>query len=346
MKTMRYPNGYGSVTKLSGKRRNPWMVRVTVALEDGKQIQKPLGYYKTEREARRALDKYNERGIGMRQYITLSALFEEWRTTKYDKLTKSTKDNYNAAWKHLSTLGDERVTDIKKSQLQTLSDTLAKTLSYSSVHKVKTLASMLWDHAMADDIVDKNYAKLVELQSQDKQTKDILTDFEINKLIKLANDYDEQAMTVVMLVYTGMRIGELLELTRFSVDLKNMTITGGIKTDAGKNRIIPIHPKVFPYFEHWLGKNTDMLITRNGQKMNTKYYRDRWWKDALERAGIDIGDRTPHVTRHTCATLLSRAGVDTLDIQRILGHANYSITADIYTRTDVEKLKKSIGQIV
>jgi integrase len=342
---MRYPNGYGSVTKLPGKRRKPWAVRVTTRLEDGKQIRQYLGSYKTEREARRALDKHNERGIGMRQYITLSQLFEEWKTSKYDKLTKSTKDNYNAAWKHLSALGGEKVADIKKSQLQKLTDLLSNTMSYSSVHKVKTLASMLWDYAMADDIVDKNYAKLVELQSQAKQTKGILTDFEINQLIKLANRHDEQAMTVVMLVYTGMRIGELLELTRFNVDLNEMTVTGGMKTDAGKNRIIPIHPKVLPYFEHWLGKNTDMLITKSGKKMNTKYFRDRWWKDALERAGIDIGDRTPHVTRHTCATLLSRAGVDTLDIQRILGHANYSITADIYTRTDIQKLKESMSQI-
>jgi len=58
---MKNPNGYGSISKLSGKRRKPWMVRVTVGFDEktGKQIQKTVGTFKERKEALECLNLYN-----------------------------------------------------------------------------------------------------------------------------------------------------------------------------------------------------------------------------------------------------------------------------------------------
>lgn len=343
---MRNPNGFGTVYRLKGNRRKPWIARVTTKLEDGKQFWHTVGYYEKRADGITALVNYHGHGIGERRDIKLKDLHEEWKKAKYEKITKSTQESYSAAWLHLSVLGDQKVSDIKKSQLQSLIDNLD--LSYSSRHKVKTLASMLWDHAMADDIVDKNHAKLVELKKEAKTDKLIFNDIEIDKINKLAKDGDEHAMIIMILIYTGMRINELLGITRFNVDLKKDILVGGLKTEAGIGRTIPINSKIKPYVTHWYDKGNDLLITRDGNRLSDRYFRDYWWHQALMKAGISDSKKrniTPHSTRHTCATLLSRAGVDTLSIQRILGHANYSTSADMYTRTDTDKLKEAISMI-
>lgn len=58
---MRLPNGYGSITKLSGNRRNPYIVRITAGYDnEGRQIRKILGYYPNRKRALEALAAYSE----------------------------------------------------------------------------------------------------------------------------------------------------------------------------------------------------------------------------------------------------------------------------------------------
>src|SRR5699024_5985967 len=120
--------------------------------------------------------------------------------------------------------------------------------------------------AMEDDIIDKNYADFVELPQREKKEKEIFTDMERKKLEEMSK-VDKWANTILIMIYTGMRIGELLTLTKFDVDIENMVIMGGIKTDAGKNRIIPVHPKIQKYIKHWYGNSKDILINNEGSKM-------------------------------------------------------------------------------
>ena len=343
---MRRANGSGTVFKMGGNRRKPYVARIMTGSENGKPIYDVIGYFEKGTDATKELNKYVEKGIGARQNFTLEKLYEEWKKDKFPKISKSTQENYSAAYKHLFPLYTLRVADIKKSQMQTLTSGLE--LSYSSVHKVKTLLSMLWDYAMSDDIVDKNYASMIELQKQDKKEKAIFTDIQIKKINELAKKGDEQAMVIMILIYTGLRIGELFEMTRFAVDLKKNTLTGGLKTDAGKNRVVPIALKIRPYIKHWYDKNNDLLISRDGAKITNHYFRDYWFYKTLTLAGIKDAKKkglTPHATRHTCATLLSRAGVDVLSIQRIMGHSTYAITADLYTHTDNKMLADAIAKI-
>ncbi len=136
----------------------------------------------------------------------------------------------------------------------------------------------------------------------------------------------------------------MLNLTRFNVDLQKRIFTGGLKTDAGKDRIIPIHDKVYKYVENWYNKKNDYLIFReDGKNFTADYFRKKIYYPTLKKIGIR--KLTPHSCRHTFASLMARANVDTLMIQRLIGHADYATTANIYTHTDIEQLKNAMNMV-
>ncbi|MBS4537068.1 tyrosine-type recombinase/integrase [Clostridium sp. D2Q-11] len=297
---MRNPSGYGSVYKLSGKRRNPWIVRKTTGWTDeGKQEYYTVGYYLTRAKSLQALADYNKNPIASRGDVTFREIYEEWSTSKYEKISKKTIQSYEVAWNHLSILKDEKIKDIKTSQLQEI---ISRTkLSKSSLSKIRLLAKMLFDYAMQDDIVKKNYAEYVELPSQKKQEKEIFNDVEI-KIIEEKSNSIPWLDTVLILIYTGMRVAELLSITKFNVDIENMIIIGGIKTDAGRDRIIPVHPKIQKIIKKYYNTKGSYLFNKDGEKLRVDYYRKYLYYRALEKA--QIRKLTSHSCRHTFAASL------------------------------------------
>lgn len=341
---MRNPNGYGSIYKLSGNRRRPWIARKTTGWNiDGTQLYYTIGYFESRSKAMAALAEYNKKPTVERSNITLEELYSEWSQSKYEKISFKTVETYKTAWNHLAQLENMRMRDIRKSHMQSVIDGMYKNkLSRSSCQKVKILAGLLYKNAMADDIVDKNYAELIELPSETKEKTQIFSDISIMGIAELAKT-NEWANTIMILIYTGMRIGELLSLTKNNIDMKNMCITSGNKTEAGKNRIIPIHSKIKEFIECWYNKSDLFLINKNKRKISINYYRKYLFYPTLEKA--NVGRLTPHSTRHTFASLMAKANVDTVYIQQIIGHADYSTTANIYTHLDIQELKKAIESI-
>ncbi len=351
-KTLRSPNGYGSVIKLSGRRRKPWAVRMTDYMVDGKQKYKYVGYYETKTEAMQALAQEQICPSVPKSDILFSELYDEWKLTPaFTRISKATQDNYTAAYKHLKPFHNKRFNDIRTSHMQKVIDeavTVAgkrgeeKPLSSSSKTKIKLLLNLLYKYAMQNDICNKNYAEFVKVTRGDKKKKDIFTDLEIKTLEN--NDHIEFVDTILILIYSGMRISEMLDLSKFSINWENDTITGGLKTDAGKDRVIPIHPKIKKYLKHWYDHSDGILFFKNDHEpISADYYRKRIYYPLLER--LNIQRKTPHTTRHTCATLLSMAGADTLAIEQILGHTDYAFTADTYTHVDVSFLRQAMNKI-
>lgn len=342
---MKLPNGFGSVYKLPGNRRKPWVAKKTTGWdENGKQLYYTIGYFETRSKAMTALVEYNKNPIAERRDITLGELYEEWSKDRYPKISPKTVESYKAAWNHLLILKEERFKDIKTSHIQKVINDMAeiKKLSHSSCHKVKVLAGLLYQYALADDIVDKNYAEFVNLPPSDTKEKEIFTDFEIGSIANLAKT-DKWAKAVLILIYTGMRIGELLNHTKFTVDIENMLFLGGNKTEAGKKKIIPVHLKIQECVMYWYAQGGSYFISRNSTKIKVDYFRKYLYYPTLEKAGVR--KLTPHSTRHTFANLMNRAGVDKTYQQKLIGHANYSTTANIYTHPDIEELRKAIGMI-
>ena len=150
---------------------------------------------------------------------------------------------------------------------------------------------------------------------------------------------------ILIMCYTGWRINEFLSLTQFSWDSANHTLTGGEKTEAGKNRVVPVSDKVMPYLQKWLDKNGPTIVCHEhcGKlvPVTARYFRAKWYYPTLE--ALDLPRLTPHATRHTFASMLHRNGADKWDIQRLMGHSSEVVTNKVYTHVDIDQLQKAVN---
>lgn len=344
---MKNPNGYGSITKLKGNRRKPFIARAPTRFDKhGNETRPIIGYFVKREEALRALAEFNK-APATKINITLEQLYLEWKETRdFTQISRDTQNNYTAAWnKRLHVLKSQKVKDIRTGQLQAIIDNAEIAgLSHSSMTKDKALMTLLFNYALENDIVHKNYAKFVTLPAADNtDTRDAYSDIEIATIEKAAKKIPF-ADCILMLCYTGFRIQEFLTLTPFSYDRINKTLTGGMKTPTGKNRTIPIHPKIQKYVDKWISKNGKTLICKDdGSPYKVKYFREECYYSAIEQ--IDgVRRLSPHCCRHTFATMCHRAGVDPIEVRKLMGHKKYSMTAH-YTHTDLERLKNAVNAL-
>ena len=354
---MRRANGAGGVHKLPGNRRKPWQARITIGRdENGKQLYKTIGYFETKARAEQAISLDAVMPVSDKQNFTLSQLWEEWKTTRaYTELSRQTQGSYNAAYKYMSRFYKTKFHDLKLPQFQSMVD-LADAMhrSRSAMSDIKTLSGILSKYAKDQDIIAKTYYDNVRLPKIEKKIIDTFSDVEIKTLFK--NDTVPLVDTILILIYTGMRISELLKLTKFDVDIKNMLITGGVKTDAGKDRIIPIHPKIQPYITARYNSASNYLIEREktigSKKKNTlqtvkarynyEYYCDLYFP-LLE--SLDLRRLTPHKARHTFFTMLSAKCKDRKAMALIGGHSDPSFSEKTYVQPDIERLRKAIDKL-
>lgn len=358
---MKRPNGAGTVKKFSGKRRRPYAAVITTGWDEhtGKRSLKYIGYFQTYEDAELALAMYRSTPI-QKDDLTLEMVYSEWQAIKFRNLSSDTQASYKAAWKYLSPLSNLAIKNIRTGQLQRIIDTATyrpqgkigeklkpeRRCSRSTLEKIKALAVMLWDYAMQNDVVDKNYARFLTLpKSEAKAEKEHFTEIEVGK-IKTAADAKTAAWAdcIYMMIKSGFRISEFLLLDPFSVDVERGTFRSGLKTEAGFDRIVPIHPTCVSFVKRRLAQGGErMVCKKDGAAMTDDYFRKYCYYPTLEQLGIRR--LNPHCTRHTFATELAEAGASTAEIQRLLGHKKYSFTADTYTHIDVQPLRNAIEMI-
>ncbi|MEG1754309.1 MAG: site-specific integrase [Christensenella sp.] len=340
-KPLRRANGQGTVYKLSGRRKRPWAAAVNKTV---------IGYYADKTDAMRALEAAMTNGIPDGYNETVKDIYERWKDVHFRNLTESGKTGYTNSWDKLKPIHDRKMRTIKVADFQDIVDNAfmkskngepPRPLSRSSKEKIKQLCSQLCKQAIKDDILLRNYGEFVTLEHENKKEKEIFTKSEIEELYK---DNSETAKIILTLIYTGFRINELFTIKHADVNIDENYITGGEKTDAGKNRIVPISQKIKPFVLEWYNQNNAYLLTTgSGTIMNVGNFRSRDYYPLLEK--LNIPKKSPHCTRHTFASLMAVAGARPEDLQKIIGHANYSTTAEIYIHADVEQLQKSIDLI-
>ena len=315
---------------------------------------KYLGSYPTYKEAQIALEKYQEDKMTDFYNSTLSEIYDKWSENHFNSLTKSGEQGYKYAYNYLSDLYNQKMRFIKTNDFQKCINKCAEKCSRSQCEKVKQLCSQLCKFAMQNDVIDKNYAAFLTLPKSERKEKEVFTAEELNVLWK--NKKDERVKVILILCYTGLRIGELLSIKKSNVNLEERYIIGGNKTEAGINRFIPISDKIYDFVAELYHKSkTDYLI-----KDNPSNFRKRKFYPVLAELKIiepptknkETGKLefknprlTPHCTRHTFATLCQRAGMPPEALQKIIGHAKYETTADIYIHQNNEELKSAIKMI-
>lgn len=331
---MKAENGYGTIVKLSGNRRKPYAVRVTAGWKDGKQVRKYLGYYKTQKEALIALGDYHKNGVNLDlNNITLNDLYDKWiERIEGKNLTKSVVLTHNMARSRFGALGNKYVKDIKNAQLQDWLDNLD--VKPGSKRRLRSTMSQLFDYAFKNDIIVKNPAQGLEITEKVEATGSIFTDDEIKKLWE---DKDNVlAQQTLILIYTGMRIGELLKVKREDVNFEERYIIGGSKTEAGKDRVIPLHDAIFPFVTELLANKNSLScgVVYNTMRVNLTGY----WESLGMKHKI-------HDTRKTGVSLMHKANIPMETIRIIVGHSGKGITEQVYLFKTPKELVEVINTI-
>ncbi len=350
---MKRANGSGSIVKLSGNRRRPYMVRVSARDEYGHVIQRALSYHEKAADAQAALDEYNRNRLegkaptADRMNATLQQVYDGWSGRAYSKFNDSNIRGHSAAWnKCVNRYADRKIRSITLDDWQQLLDEReAAGYSQSSIKNASALIKKLCSYAMERDILGKDYSQYLDIPSVDpKKPRGALTDIQLKNLEKLAAAGEPWADTALILCYTGFRITEFLTLTRFSYHSEDGGyLQGGLKTEAGRNRIVPIHPKIRPYVDRWLARNGDTIFCDNdGAPLSAVCYRERF---AAVMAKIDASQATPHWCRHTFATLLHAANVDELTIKWLMGHSTRNDITAHYTHETIAVLCAAIRKV-
>lgn len=325
-KALKRPNGTGTVYKLQGRRKRPWVAARNKVV---------IGYYETKTAAFEALNRLTGRTLDERYNMTFAEVFQEWKMEHYKNLTKSGQTQYDISFKVFSALHGKKFRDLRTADFQTaLEPQMNKTRSTVSKHKQLITQMSKW--AIREEIVTTNFATFVRLPENIKKEKEIFSDADIQKL---EEEGSETAKIILMLIYTGMRIGELFSLPL--EDYHETYVIGGEKTEAGRNRIIPIRLEGRDFFSYFAKHASGPLLLSGytGQRISNNFRR-RDYYPLLDRLGI--GQKSPHATRHTYASRARKAGMPPEILQKILGHADYSTTANIYVHTDIDELIKAV----
>ena len=288
---MKNPNGFGSVYKLSDKkRRKPWAVRVTESWDivDGKlkRKYKYIGYYETRKEAMQALSEYNVNPASVTKDILFVDLYKMWSEEKYPNFSKSTSAAYRSAFKTCKPLYGYNFKDLRRPQLQKVIDESGK--AYQSLAHIKSMLSHLYDYAIENDICDKNYAQYIDLTKYSKQDKEdkkeihtIFTESEINKLWENV-ETSPTAQAVLMMIYTGVRISELLNLKKSEIHLSEQWFhVSKSKTNAGV-RDVPIADKILPLFQKQMETDGEYLFSNGKKKYSYQTFKSKFWNNLLD----------------------------------------------------------------
>ena len=333
----RNPNGYGCVTKLSGKRSRPWVIKVTVYDEKGNGHQTVVDYAKTEADANIILAKYNNNPWNVdRNKVTLAELYSRWEEVKLPKLGKSSQVSLRAAYKHCSAYYGVKYRSIRSYHMQDTIDSCNR--GYSTQGAIKNLWGHLDHFAYELDIIDKMYSLLTSSPPIPETTRTPFTAEQINALWALSGD--PWVDTVLAYIYTGFRLTELLWMKTEQVNLKEWYFQGGVKTASGKGRIVPIHDRIKPFVKNWVSQgNTYLIAGSSGNKISTSQYY-KYWSEVMQR--IDA-DKTPHEARHTFETNLDNAKANRKCIDLLMGHKSKDTGNRVYNHKTIEQLRETIN---
>lgn len=374
---MRSPSGYGSIAKMSGKRRNPYRVQITTGWEyimdeDGdpvldkngypkvKRIRKTMGYFPSRQAAMIALAEYNKTPYDIdAATVTWLDAWNKWGPAAIENAGKSLAAQLRISHNRCAPLYDLKMKDVRKAHMQNILDSISH-MGETTQARVKYVMQQNFKWALENDIIAKDYSQFLTISVKKKEealhfpytTEEIRKLWTCkNKLFPFAYGKNVTATTVqaanaiLVLLYTGMRVMELGELRAADVHLDDRYIDlQGTKTQAAK-RIVPIHKDIVPVIEALLADGGEYLVV-NGHGMPITY--DQWKRRILSPVNKIIGaEHTLHDTRHTFISAAERSGLDanSIILKRIVGHSTAANTTALYTHKNIADLVAAIDKV-
>ena len=360
-KKRRRGNGEGTV--FEDKKNKRWIGQyITGINSEGKPIRKSV-YGKTQKEV---LNKLNEIKYEInkdiyveKNGIELVKIMEDIREEKMLSNTISGGQYARLKWTinkiRNSKIGDMKIQDITKDDIQKFLNSI-KNLSDSYIKKIYEQFVQAYRRAEIKKYITYNPMYEVLKPKSNKQTK-VVDALEIN-VQKLFMQYlnkvsiENQPYKNIFLIqlYMGLRIGEVLSLSKENIDLKNKvvyvkrTLTNDkefaiilgnkTKTYSG-NRILPIPEFLIPILEEQLkyaNENLhDLIFTNNNSYIRTSAVNKELKRIFKEELKANYKDISTHCLRHTYGTRCIEAGMTAVVLQRLMGHKDVTVTLNTYT---------------
>lgn len=374
-KRKRLPNGFGSITEIKGKNlRNPFWVRVCVGkTEFNRPILRPLkpqAYFLTYNEAYQALVDYNRNPYDLENDLLVEQLYKKWSDSYLNKCDESYVRTVTSAWAYCSSIYQMRAKDVRARHIKGVMDegyrieTRGKKKgekvfpSASTKARIKSLFNLMFDYALEYEIVTMNYARTFDVSDdiikEKEESKKNHIPFSEDELETLWDNVGKVKYVDWILIqcYMGWRPQELATLQLSEVNLTDWYMQAGMKTESGKQRIVPIHTKIRDLvkqnYDIAVSLGSPYLFNDKGQlngsyKLTYDKYAHRF-KKAIEQLNLNPEHR-PHDPRNTFITCAKKAGVDEYALKEMAGHKILDITESVYTLRDLEWLRSDIEKI-
>lgn len=339
-------NGQGTVYK-DGKGK--WIAEYTIGWDtvDGelrRKKRKKRGFA-TKHEALAYLPQLKDDIPLQDPNVKFKDLYEKWMDVHSAKVTESTMNCYRSAYKYYISLYYVEVAKIRTEHLQKCIDACPH--GRRTKENMKALGTLLFRYAMQLDITSRNYAEYIYIPKEEKAERNSFSNEQLQMMWDNVDRVPELKY-VLLLSYTGMRLGEMLDAKTSDYNKTEQYFITGSKTKAGKNRIITISPRLAPFFSGFA--NGEYLFFSDGERPSEKKFRSSIFYPALQAIGIDYQDKdgahlyTPHCCRHTFATMMKNINAPSTDKQKLIGHSSFEMTAH-YTHTDLESLRNITDNI-
>ena len=342
--------------------------------ESGKRIEK---YFDKLAEARKWLSeaKYEDShgDISSSTDMTVDAWFNYWiseikvKTVRWSTLS-SYKDRYNKNIKEI--IGNMLVSDVKPMHCQNVLNVMDNN-GYvgSSMARTKATLSAMFSDACENGLIAVNpVTKSVKCPKKPEKNTRVLTLDEQERFLTAARE-SINYYHFLFILQTGVRSSELRGLKWGDVDFQNRIIhirrnvthdsnnnrfiTGELKTSSGQ-RDIPMTKTAYDLLMDIKGQQAvkknrviqfefadHVFLNRSGKLLPNSNY-DRYLEKICDKAGIER--ISMHTLRHTFATRCIESGMKPKTLQKILGHANISMTMDLYVHVTEDEKEKEMQQ--
>lgn len=372
VKYKRRPNGSGTVVKLSGRRRKPFCAKVTLDernLTNGEKKRLVIGTFGTYQEALNALSLYSltvNNTISKKEAMEIDPEVYQKVQDKMSKkvptfldiyyildkdefslLSPQTQNSMHGAIKHLKKLHYLKIDQITLRMIQDVFDEDGSNHS-TQVH-MKTICTKVFRYAVVNQCIERNddYTSYIRIAKYEES--DMHRPYTINEILALKKADIPEAHIMLIFIYTGVRINELLNIKRDNIHIDekcdddgterliSYMITGS-KTKAGKNRIVPIHDDIKQYVIDELLKPEKRLVDVTYANFTTRTV-------LIKVNKLLNTHHTMHDTRKTFATLCQMNNLNVYIRKKVLGHRMNDITFDVYTNESKNRLWTEINKI-
>lgn len=329
---MKSANGMGSVYKKNIKSGVRYVLKISYWDFETQKLKRKVKHFKTRKEAEEERQKYLINKGAYVKTVKFKTVLDKWKDKKFNNIKKASLLSYTTNIKKLKCLEEKDIKEIKRVDLE-------KLINIETVGTRKILKSILkniFKEALKMDLINKNIVDEIDVHTEKVYKKKPFTEKEIKLLWQ--NLEIKGVKEVLILIYTGMRKEEFINLTIYNVKNNYIEILES-KTENGIRKI-PIIKEIRPLLKDLV----TLAVKRNDNKISRCTYGslNYTFKNYLPKRIIGLSKHTPHEARHTTATLLKEKGIPTELIARMLGHSNDIITKKIYIHDNENKIHEEL----